>query len=102
MDDLIKTIQVNKNVIKTILVDPNASIDENLNSQRKLKIRNKIQELSEDGLDVYDLIADLSNAFFSLLDQVEHKDTIQITKFKDRLDVDVFNALNNYEVSIND
>ena len=25
-----------------------------------------------------------------------------ITKFKDRLDVDVFNALNNYEVSIND
>lgn len=79
-----KTIQVNKNVIKTILVDPNASIDENLNNQRKLKIRNKIQELSEDGLDVYDLIADLSNAFFSLLDQVEHKDTIQITKFKDR------------------
>lgn len=79
-----KTIQVNKNVIKTILVDPNATIDENLNNQRKLKIRNKIQELSEDGLDVYDLIADLSNAFFSLLDQVEHKDTIQITKFKDR------------------
>lgn len=79
-----KTIQVNKNVIKTILVDPNASIDENLNNQRKLKIRNKIQELSKDGLDVYDLIADLSNAFFSLLDQVEHKDTIQITKFKER------------------
>ena len=79
-----KTIQVNKNVINTILVDPNASIDENLNNQRKLKIRNKIQELSEDGLDVNDLIADLSNAFFSLLDQVEHKDTIQITKFKDR------------------
>lgn len=79
-----KTIQVNKNVIKTVLVDPNASLEENLKNQRKLKIRNKIQELSDDGLDVYDLIADLSNAFFSLLDQVEHKDTIQITKFKER------------------
>ncbi len=79
-----KTVQVNPNVIKTILVDPTASIDENLNNQRKLKIRNNIQNLADDGLDVYDLIADLSNAFFSLLDQVEHKDTIQITKFKDR------------------
>mgnify|MGYP003585996254 CR=1 FL=1 len=79
-----KTVQVNSNVIKTILVDPSASLDENLNNQRKLKIRNKVQNLAEDGLDVYDLIADLSNAFFSLLDQVEHKDTIQITKFKDR------------------
>ena len=79
-----KTVQVNTNVIKTILVDPSASLDENLNNQRKLKIRNKVQNLAEDGLDVYDLIADLSNAFFSLLDQVEHKDTIQITKFKDR------------------
>lgn len=79
-----QTIQVNKNVIKKVLVDPNTSLEENLKNQRKLKIRNKIQELSDDGLDVYDLIADLSNAFFSLLDQVEHKDTIQITKFKDR------------------
>lgn len=79
-----QTIQVNKNVIKKVLVDPNATLEENLKNQRKLKIRNKIQELSDDGLDVYDLIADLSNAFFSLLDQVEHKDTIQITKFKDR------------------
>ena len=79
-----QTIQVNKNVIKKVFVDPNAPLEENLKNQRKLKIRNKIQELSDDGLDVYDLIADLSNAFFSLLDQVEHKDTIQITKFKER------------------
>lgn len=79
-----QTIQVNKNVIKKVFVDPNTTLEENLKNQRKLKIRNKIQELSDDGLDVYDLIADLSNAFFNLLDQVEHKDTIQITKFKDR------------------
>ena len=77
-------IQVNKNVVKNILIDPNATLQENLNNQRKLKIRKGIQNLSEDGLDLYDLVADLSNAFFDLLEQVEHKDTNAIVKFKER------------------
>lgn len=79
-----KSVQVNKNVIKTVLIDPNVTLQENLDNQRKLKIRKGIQNLSEDGLDLYDLVADLSNAFFELLEQVEHKDTNSIVKFKER------------------
>lgn len=79
-----KSVQVNKNVVKNILIDPNVTLQENLDNQRKLKIRKGIQNLSEDGLDLYDLVADLSNAFFELLEQVEHKDTNSIVKFKER------------------
>ena len=79
-----KPVQINKNVVKNVLIDPNATLQENLDNQRKLKIRKGIQNLSEDGLDLYDLVADLSNAFFELLEQVEHKDTNSIVKFKER------------------
>ena len=34
-----KSVQVNKNVVKNILIDPNVTLQENLDNQRKLKIR---------------------------------------------------------------
>jgi len=83
----IKTVRIDKNTQKNLVVDTsycNSTTHNILDKdiQRKLKIRKEISEEISDKYDIYDIVADLSNALNDVLNGCNNSEAI--AKFKER------------------
>lgn len=92
---IVKYVEVKPFQYKKVIVEEN-EVDINKDRQKKLKLRKDIQDLTPDGLDALDLIADLSNALNDLislpiisneLSKNKSNGTSNIAKFQQRFEV---------------